>query len=186
MQEQDDHTRVFIPSRAELASPDTDWPTSWRRARLKGIGTEATSFLWKLLHRILPSEDRLSRILPNTSALCKICPIQLTADLPHCFFDCVSTCEVGSQLLSAVKVYDPAASPTRLLRLEFEADDSMEMPLVWLVGHTLLYLWEVRKGGKIVDLTLTRASLESKIALLRKTRFINETTLINELVKKSM
>ena len=93
---------------------------------------------------------------------------------------------MGSQLLSAVKVYDPAASPTRLLRLEFEADDSMEMPLVWLVGHTLLYLWEVRKGGKIVDLTLTRASLKRKIALLRKTRFINETTLINELDKKSM
>ena len=52
----------YIRCRAEVASPNTDWEISWRRARLKGLGTEAASFLWKLLHRLLPTEERLARI----------------------------------------------------------------------------------------------------------------------------
>ena len=91
MQEKEDKTREFIPSRAELASTNTDWPNTWRRARLKGLGTQASTFLWKLLDRILPSEDGLSRILPNNTSYCKICPTAVHADLVHCFFQCIST-----------------------------------------------------------------------------------------------
>ena len=88
----------FIRCRAEIASPDTDWESSWRRARLRGLGAEATSFLWKLLHRLLPSEERLARILPNSSNNCKICATPTNTDLHHCFFQCVSTVEVGTLL----------------------------------------------------------------------------------------
>ena len=86
MAEGDNNTMEFIKSRVELASPDTDWEESWRRARLKGLGPEVTSFLWKLLHKLLPTEQRLARILPNTSDLCKYCPNPPPADLHHCFF----------------------------------------------------------------------------------------------------
>lgn len=183
---QDDSPMEYILSRAELASPNTDWATSWRRARLKGLGTEASSFLWKLLHRILPTEDRLARILPNSMPSCKICPNPPTADLEHCFFQCVSTREVGSLLLTLLRVVDPAATASSTLRLEFLTDESMEMPIVWIIAHTLLYLWGVRAGGKIVSRFATRASLESKISLLRETRFQNEVPLIIQLVEQSM
>jgi hypothetical protein len=78
----------YIKSRDELASPGTDWESSWRRlrARLKGLGSEATSFLWKLLHRLIPTEQRLSRILPNSSEMCKYWPTPTVGDLEHCFF----------------------------------------------------------------------------------------------------
>ena len=88
--------------------------------------------------------------------------------------------------LDAVKAFDPEVTPTRLLRLEFQADESIEMALVWLIAHTLLYLWGIRASGKVVERFLTRASLESKISLLRETRFVNETTLIGELVEQYM
>ena len=64
----------YIKSRAELASPETDWEKNWRLARIKGLGSEATSFLWKMLHNILPTEQRLARILPNSIPACKFCP----------------------------------------------------------------------------------------------------------------
>ena len=63
MEESDDHTMEYIKSRAELAAPGTDWEQVWRRARLRGIGSEPICFLWRLLHRILPTEERLARIL---------------------------------------------------------------------------------------------------------------------------
>jgi hypothetical protein len=34
-----DHTMEFIPCKAELASPSTDWQFTWYLARLKGTRT---------------------------------------------------------------------------------------------------------------------------------------------------
>ena len=38
MVEIDDQTMQYINSRTELASPNTDWELTWKRARLKGLG----------------------------------------------------------------------------------------------------------------------------------------------------
>jgi hypothetical protein len=142
--------------------------------------------LWKLIHQLLPTEERLARILPNSVSNCKLCPVPTLANLSHCFFSCVSTMEMGEKLLSTLAVHDPSVTPNKVLRLEFECETSMEMPLVWITAQTLFYMWGVRCSGKIVDSTLTRATLESKISLLRETRFQNEYTLINDLVESNM
>ena len=176
----------YIRCRAEVASPNTDWVMSWRRARLKGLGTEAASFLWKLLHRLLPTEERLARILPNSSNNCKLCTTPTNADLHHCLFQCVSTVEVGTLLLSMVRLHDPAVTPHKLLRLEFNCDAEDEMPLVWVLSHTLLYMWSTRLGGKIVNRILTRAVIESKISILRETRFTDEHEIIKDLVEVNL
>ena len=162
-----DNQREYIKSRAELASPTTDWESSWRHARTKGLGSEATSFLWKLLHCLLPTEARLSTILPNTSGNCKLCPNPILADLKHCVFLCVSTREVGN----------------RLLRLEFSSETSAEMPIIWIIAQTLLYMCGVRSSGKKVSLLTTRATLESKISLLRETRYVNDQAILSEIVE---
>ena len=89
--------------------------------------------------------------------------------LHHCLFQCVSTMEVGTLLLNMVRVHDPAVTPQKLLRLEFQCNADDEMPLVWVLSLTLLYMWSTRLGGKIVNRILTRAVLESKISILRET-----------------
>ena len=116
MEDYIDSPNVYKKCRAELSSPTTDWETSWRRARLKGIGSDGTSFLWKMLHNLLPTEARLSRILPNSSEQCKLCPAPATADLTHCLFACVSTREAGNWLLSLVRQHDPTATTQKLVR----------------------------------------------------------------------
>ena len=176
----------FIKSRTELASPTTDWELTWSRARLRGLGSEATSFLWKLLHRILPSEDRVARIIPNSSPNCRQCPTPAIVDLEHCFFSCTSTQNVGRALLSAVRLYVPDITPSALLRLEFPEQGDMEMPIVWISAQTLLYMWGVRQSGKVVNLIITRSILESKINLLRKTRYSQEQVLIKEIFDKML
>jgi hypothetical protein len=119
MVEPDNSPGEFIRSRAELASVNTDWENCWRRARMKGLGSEASSFLWKLMHRLLPIEDRLARILPNTSSNCKQCTVPVRADLPHCLMQCISTSEVGNLMLSMVRLHDPTITANKLLRLDF-------------------------------------------------------------------
>ena len=93
---------------------------------------------------------------------------------------------MGSWLLNIFKLYDPTVSPASLLRLEFAAEESMEMPLVWLAAHTLLYMWGVRSSGKTVRKFKTRAILEYKISLLRETRHKNEYELIRNIFDKNL
>ena len=172
-----DSNMEYIMCRAELASPVTDWEASWRRARIKGLGSEATSFLWKLMHRLLPTEKRIARILPNSSENCKYCPMQTPADLVHSFFNCVKTRVMGRSLLTALRQHDPSVTPSGLLRLEFQEEGD----IVWMTAHILHYMWTTRTNGRVVDLVLTRAMLESKINLLRETRYSNEVNLLEEI-----
>ena len=89
-------------------------------------------------------------------------------------------------MLSMVRLHDPAVTMNKLLRLEFQCEESVEMPLVWILSQTLLYMWGVRASGKIVNKILTRAVLESKISILRETRYQNESTIITEIVEACM
>ena len=168
-----------------LSCPSIDWEQTWTWSRLKWLGSPAISFLWKLLHQLLPTEYRLSRILPNSTPDCKLCPGHVQADLVHCFFHCDNTRVMGGKLLSAISPHYPLITLSKLLRLDFEAEPAMEMPLVWVTAHTLQYMWGVRCSGKTVNPLLTRASLESKISLLRETRFQNEHTLVKQVVAKT-
>ena len=138
------HHRSPSPALTPYSSPSF-FQTSikWRRAKLKGLGYEASSFLWKLLHQLLPTEERLARILPNTSPVCKICSTPTHADLIHCFFQCSSTRVMGAKLLSLFAVHDPLVTPSKLLRLDFQSEASMKMPLVWISSQLLLYMWGV-------------------------------------------
>ena len=77
---------------------------------------------------------------------------------------------------------DPSESAAGLLKLEFQVEESREMPVVWLIAQTLLYMWGVRTNGNAVELSKTRSVLESKINLLRVTRFFNEYQLISEII----
>ena len=109
-----------------------------------------------------------------------------TADLEHCFFSCVKTGDVGGSLLTAIKQHEPAVTPSGLLRLEFPEEGDKELPLVWITAHTLLYMWTTRVSGRVVDLYLTRSMLETKVNLLRETRYANEVNLINEMLEDLM
>ena len=99
--------------------------------------------------------------MQNASPNCRQCPTAPIADLEHAFFNCVSTQQVGRSLPSSIRHYAPGVTPAGLLKLDFEEQGDREMPVVWFVAQTLLYMWGVRRSGKFVDLTITRAHLEA-------------------------
>ena len=138
-----------------------------------------------MMHNILPTEQRLARILPNSTPACKFCPTPVTADLLHCFFGCVNTREVGSWLLAMLRLQDLSVTAAGLLKLELEADDTLEMTMVWLAAQALSYMWKIRCSGKVVNMKNTRAVLESKINILRENRYSNEHQLISQILSNS-
>ena len=97
----------LIECRAELHHPAVDWAKVWSRSRLKSFNGDMWAFTFKLLHDILPYEERVSNILPNSSPFCCFnCPGPIHADLRHCFFECVASNTVGGWLIGQVRLSD--------------------------------------------------------------------------------
>ena len=93
---------------------------------------------------------------------------------------------MGRSLIEAIRHHDSLVTTDRLLRLELDADGVKDVPLVWVIAHTLNYLWKSRSGGKVADLVLTRAMLESQVNILRETRYREHVPLINEILNNLM
>ena len=89
---------------------------------------------------------------------------------------------MGNQVLTVCQTYCPGITPSQVLRLELHVDQSIETPIVWIVAQLLMNIWEARVKGKMADLFRTRSELESKVNLLRETRYNNLSLIIAEML----
>ena len=158
----------YIKCRVERASPNTDWEHSWRLARLPGLGPEYVTFLFKLLHQILPTQERVARTRPGSSPNCKSQRCQNVVDsLEHALDDD----DVRITLLDFLRRFMPGLQTESMLRLEIHADEDLELPFVFLISTVLSCVWNLRVSGSRVQKYLVRSQLEVKINQLRETRY---------------
>ena len=145
------------------------------------------SFWWKLLHGLLPTQDRVHRILRDRSPspLCKLCQDAVVEDLKHAFFSCSHNNNAGAHLLTYMSSYVPGLSTNQLLHLNLDLEPSEEFSVVWFlgIGYFLLNLWTARTDKKQIRLYAIRADLEARASLLSETRFQNEAVLVKEMIE---
>ena len=110
-QKQPDQPRQLVACKAELASPTTDWPEVWRRVRLPHLASETKSLIWRMMHDLLLTEFRLSRVNTKNSASCRYFPDVTSSNLEHSIFFCCKTSNMGSWLLSIVRIVVPSHHP---------------------------------------------------------------------------
>ena len=168
------------PLKVEIANPSVQWDRSWQLSRQKMLGPNLTSFLFKLLHQILPTADRIARILPNHSPHCNHCRAEnpVVESLSHALFECPSNQGTGNVLLYGLQKYVPRITQQDVLKLNFEVDEDLDFPIVWCTATFLSSLWQLRTEKKRVDLFKIRAELEAKVRLLRESRLTQTTEMI--------
>ena len=137
---------ILLPVRTETIHPSVDWPTSWRLARIKGLESELSSFLFKLLHLLLPTQDRVTRLGAaegHTPGLCKLCKTD-TEDTAHAFFSCSHNRVAGLALLGWMQNLCPNLQPEDALQLRLGADlpaaDELAAVCVLATGLKLIFL----------------------------------------------
>ena len=168
----EDASRMFAPCKAELAQPSNNWELTWYFARLKGLGPDHTSFLWKLIHLLLPIKERLHRLSPTTSPLCNLCSNNTNEDIEHAFVTCTFNQGAGQVLTEVLRQHLPNINMDKIMRLEFEElSEDMELPVVWFSAAFLLAIWERRSGNTRIRSYEIRAEIEGKISLLRETSY---------------
>ena len=170
--ETDDNNFQFTKRcKIETEHPNVNWKTTWSLACTPGLTSNSYTFLFKMIHNILPTQQRLNRILPGVnSPQCTLCPTQNTSDLSHALFTCDYNVEVGNWLLSILGRVIHGVTPEQLILLNLNVERDLQLPLAWLISETLNIVWNNRTVKKACNLFLTRVTLEANIMLLRKTR----------------
>ena len=170
--------------KAEIASPTTDWSLSWKLCRLPGLGSELSTFNFKLLHGLLVTKLRQNHFKSSISPLCPLCS-KSNEDLHHALITCEFNNGVGQLLLSTVHSFIPTISGPALLRLELsELQEDQELPITLFTSSILLAIWEKRFRKCKFDLYEIRATLEARCLLLRKTRLDKNVPILQTLLSK--
>ena len=165
-----DGRRELVPCRVEEHAPEVSWSESYRLLRLKGLCPEQKSLLFKLVHELLPTKERVSNIIPTTNPACLLCLDNTPETYYHTFFTCSSNKESGEALLRCSKTYAPALTPRSLLKLEIVGDDPFLLPTMLLIATGLQLIWKNRQLKKVTSTWSMRSELEARISLLRRTR----------------
>jgi hypothetical protein len=176
----------YIPCRVETKIPEIDWNNTWSRTRLQGLGPELMSFLFKVVHDLLPSQERLAKTSPTISGKCKLCVTDMVEDLVHALIRCPGNNGVGEAVLHCLPVQvHGALEEQHALKLQLTLGESEELPAVWFLAEAWRSIWESRTLGKRPELYKVRADLEAKVSLLRKTRNHGEAAeLISTMILK--
>ena len=152
---------------------------------LKGLGSELISFQLKVLHDLLPTQERMTRLgvgEPN-HGLCLLCRLD-TEGLVHGLLDCPYNMGVGQALLGAVQQVLPDLDSERAVLLDFRtcltAEENLAVQCILVTG--MKYIWETRILRKVLHLFRMRAEIEAKISILRKTTFSNSAILMENLI----
>ena len=169
--------------RVERLNPQTDWEKSWRLARLPGLGHDNISFLFRLLHQTLPTQERVARTKPGSSSLCKMedCHSESEENLVHALFFCEANDGVGLEMLNCLQDVQPGLGAEAALQLQLQVGEEDELPLVWVLGTILRLLWNMRQSSTKVRNYVIRSQLEADINLLRETRFRDSVQGIKDL-----
>ena len=163
-------SRELVPCRVERLNPSMDWKKSWMAASLPGLTSSKSSFLWKMLHDILPTRERMHRMsLPGVpSAICTLCSDNKEDNSEHALLTCSYTKVGADNLLLALQQEIPDMTLERIKFLDFRSDDLY--PVTFLTATVLEQLWISRTEKKRCTWPSIRAQVESEILLLRKGR----------------
>ena len=121
---------------------------------MQGLGSQLTTFLFKLLHCLLPTQDRVRRLgvaAEDQPGLCLLCHLEVEDPL-HALFSCHLSQVAGLGLLGYAQKTVPNLSPEAAIKLDFGVtlEAKEELATVCLLATGWLYIWEARLNKKRV------------------------------------
>ena len=176
-----ENDQILQTVKCESLHPFADWQLNWNYINLQGLSSEQSTFLFRLLHGLLPVGTRLFRMRFNATSHCTKCINSPEEDLAHALLRCDFNGDLNTWILLISRRVVPGIRVEDILTLNLGIRNLGEaFPLVWLLSILLEAVWKARSSRNAVLKTRVRADLEAKINLLRKTRFGDYATKITE------
>ena len=135
-----DSAPVLLPTRLEDKHPGVEFTVPYSLSRTFGLSTDQKSFLFKLLQSLHPTRERLFRLRKVNSSDCIHCQgIEYTTE--H-LLTCSKSTEVSSPLLACIRNYFPDISNQDIVILNIPTQESLDLPISWLLASCLSYIWK--------------------------------------------
>ena len=96
--------------KCEINNPMVEWYRTWQFAQLKGLNSEQTTIIFKVLHNILPTSSRLFRLNLIASPICALCSSGSIEECMHTLLECSHNNTVNSFIL---KILSQMSTPVQ-------------------------------------------------------------------------
>ena len=160
---------VIIASKLESNNPSTDFSTPYFLTRLFGLSPEQKAFLFKWLNQLLPTRERLHRLGKVANPHCLFCPNQID-DLKH-LLQCSKYAVILQPVLRCVEDTIGYVTASKLVLFDLELEDSLALPIMWLLSKTLMIAWESRVKNKALSWPHVKAEIRASASILHETRW---------------
>ena len=174
--------QAWKPIRCEVNFPGNSWDRSWELTFTSGLNSDQSSFLFKLLHDILPTGSRLLRLKQKESSACTLCRTGAIDDRLHALLACSINSEINDWVVSLTQKVVPNSKTEDIISLNLTISEPMHFPLIWTLSHVLMLVWQSRMNKKTISLYHVRAEIEAKINILRKSRLKEAVSQIETLI----
>lgn len=160
-------SRVEVKCKTELLNTELIWTDIWELAKMKGLANTARSFLWRLLHNLLPSEQRLFQLKKNRSPKCVLClENEVDCVWSHSFTTCTFSLEEMNWLVEVLARMDPTITKEKTVFLQVKPTSrENKFMCVWLIAESMEYIWAKRRAKTRVEVenlkTIIKAKLEN-------------------------
>ena len=167
---------VLLPLRMETLHPAVDWPNTWRLASMRGLPSNLSSFAFRFLHDLLPTQERIARFGANRGArnpgACRRCTnFDITETREHALQLCPSSLGASAALLTILRTVIPGLTAEALMFLSFPPlDSTLELPVVTTLLTGYSFLWQCREAGKVAEPLRMRGELEASAYTLQHSK----------------
>ena len=169
--------KTLIPTRVEGLFPDMDWSRTWQLARVRGLPGDLASHLWRQLHGLLPTQDRVARLGGNRGnrepGVCRLCQPDTSEDLYHSYFGCENNRHAALALLVCAQqtAHRPDLTARASLRLDLDVNSVYQVAVITLLATGFKLIWDRRCAGRTVAPLDIKAELEARKTILMNSRF---------------
>ena len=128
-------------------------------------------------HKLIWQFRSYNILSPN----CILCDDDNPDTTLHALFNCSKSKQAADYLLKGLRLFDPDITAEKVIFQDFPGPEN-DLPLIFFSASVMNQIWSSRKEGKTCDIISVRASLESSIQILRKSRFSPAATKLETLI----
>ena len=156
--------------KTELLNPELEWNTVWERAKMKGITNKSRTFMWRFLHNILPSEERLHHLRKVPTPLCKMCQEgAIDSVWSHSFVICSFSSAGMEWMVNMVSKFDQTATKEKCIFLQLNpVNNDNILPCVWIIAESLEHIWAKRRSKEVINVGEMKAKMAAKCKSLNQ------------------
>ena len=135
----------------------------------KGLSSVQSSFLFKLLHQLLPVQDRIKRITYETGS-CKHSSSSPVDDRNQALFQCEKSISASDDRIQCIRFITPNRTAKDLLHLELSEISCIttKYAVMNIIATGLYYIWKSRCEKKSAQSYKMRADIEASILIESK------------------